>query len=384
MSKTYYTFPSNIIVGFKSKDDKLAFVTYKKEDGQLAREVSFKNWINKSLPIDEYENLPFRIFKMIYFVGGDSYSHARLAQCEIEDPRGFRCQIKVDNLMDLLQNFDSRKGMLYDADPNGGFVYGWDGQTINIISINDEAYKSSIKKDEAKTLSIKELIPGNYYKDKYEIEYLYLGKILVINWINDKKDQYMSCTKDYHISPKYQQKYILIDKYDKYDMLLSSKIEFFETNKKLSSEELNNRINEFQLHINGDVNGINKKLTSFNKFIYNNDCLIHTFDEVPPENSYNYTWVIKESDIVFYTIGYRLSKDVITPGRKYEIIQKDNGESEIYTIPLDGRMKPNLQWDINNLINEKQLYIWKQECYPEYANKIKVSDGEFEVGFNRF
>ena len=179
----YINFPGKIIIGYHKRHDNsnIAFITYYKNDGKIAKEKAFNGWRDKDKEPVIFDNTPVTGLKIVGFVGGDAYSRDRLAWAEIEDPRGFSCQIKTENLLAMLKTDD------YISDKfQGQYIYGWDGVTLCVININDSIYQNSIQRDNIVQYDPKDCTVGHYYKNKDGYDYVFLGRLTCLNYKNDK------------------------------------------------------------------------------------------------------------------------------------------------------------------------------------------------------
>lgn len=100
--------PKKIKVGFQHRNNtytnKLGFVIYYDEKGTLRKENSWSGWIDKTIPSEEFENTPTEGFVLDEKVGGYStgWNH-RDTYVRVYDPRGFEIEIKVPNLLWILE-----------------------------------------------------------------------------------------------------------------------------------------------------------------------------------------------------------------------------------------------------------------------------------------
>jgi hypothetical protein len=177
-----------IKIGYQSRNDtfngKLAYIIYFDEKGKLHKEKSWESWRNKSIPADEYENVPidgFTINKDIKRYNGEWFSSKR-TMVRIHDPRGFEFEVTTENLIAILMHTDcSRRSLI------GQFVYAWAGQELVLLPTNSEEYQNAIKYTAGlnKKVSIKELIPGMVYKTKRrEKDVTYIGRFNYYDFAN--------------------------------------------------------------------------------------------------------------------------------------------------------------------------------------------------------
>lgn len=173
--------PKIINVGYQERKDtytgKLAYVIYYDEKGKLRKEVSWNGWRDKSIPNEEFDNVPTSGFVLNKKVGDykSDWNH-RQAYCRVYDPRNFEFEITIENLLYILQNTNSIKGKGLEGD----FVYGWSGKDLILIPVESPDYKEIQKYNEIvysnKTVKVKDLIVGATYLDKNNIEFVYIGK----------------------------------------------------------------------------------------------------------------------------------------------------------------------------------------------------------------
>ena len=101
------------ISGLKWEDNPLAYVTYKKSNGKIAKEVSFNNWCSEKSERKTFENTPQKGFKVLFTVGGcKSGWNVRQTYFRVVDPRGFEFEIVADNFVNILQNSVINKGVI--------------------------------------------------------------------------------------------------------------------------------------------------------------------------------------------------------------------------------------------------------------------------------
>ena len=113
--KTTIFLPSKINVGFQNRNDtytkKLAYVIYYDNKGVLRKEKSWDGWRDKTIPNEEYDNIPTSGFVLNKKVGGyDTGWNHRQTYVRVYDPRNFEFEISVPNLLYILENATSTKG----------------------------------------------------------------------------------------------------------------------------------------------------------------------------------------------------------------------------------------------------------------------------------
>lgn len=176
----FLNIPDRILVGYVNRTEtftgKLAYVTYYKKGGVIAKEVSWKSWRDKAIEPDEFNNVPVEGFEINKSVSRDSRWSNRSIYCRMYDPRGFEFEISVDNLLFILQN--------YEYDPisgfKGKFVYAWNKQELILLPVISEDYKATKKLMDASSaikFSAKDLVLGRAYKTKISDTAYYLGKL---------------------------------------------------------------------------------------------------------------------------------------------------------------------------------------------------------------
>lgn len=139
------TCPLEIYVGIGDKDwngTPLAYVTYKKENGEVAKSTSFEDWCSDT-ERKTFKNEPTEGFKVLANIGGGGRYDSRRAWFRIQDPRGFKFEITADNFMEILSKHTIEKGVV-----KGKFAYGWDGSELLLCSSDSARWKNGIKSAE--------------------------------------------------------------------------------------------------------------------------------------------------------------------------------------------------------------------------------------------
>jgi hypothetical protein len=195
--------PNEIHVGYQSRGDtytdKLGFVTYKDDLGNLKFEKSWESWrhkpgdlinpYNKNHGIhtdhvkpDIFDNESTTGFILNKNVKRySSFSNAEYVR--VWDPRGFEFEIKIENLLNIILYNGIDKG----NEIKGELVYAWDStnaKKLTLLPVNTEQYKEYLKvKNETKDgvviekkLQHKELEVGRKYKTKNNIIIIYMGE----------------------------------------------------------------------------------------------------------------------------------------------------------------------------------------------------------------
>lgn len=202
MPSTQLFIPQKIKVGYQERADtytkRLAYVIYYDTKGVLRKEASWRGWIDKGkdgntynrekgifeinpdlvrgpLPTHDYDNVPMEGFVLNKKAGGYSsgWNH-RQTYCRVYDPRGFEFEIKIENLLFILQECTSSKGKGLE----GEFVYAMDGKDLVLLPAHCEEYTNSVKFTGLKKQSVKakDLIPGAIYESKLQKDFIYLGR----------------------------------------------------------------------------------------------------------------------------------------------------------------------------------------------------------------
>lgn len=219
--------PKRIKAGYNKRNDtyskKLAYVIYYDDKGVLRKEGSWKNWIEKEMGIDDFDNIPMEGFVLNRNVGGAKQSYGwdtRIEKVRVYDPRGFEIEIDLPNVLFILQECTSSKGKGLE----GEFVYGWNGKNLVLIPTSCDEYKQSQIFTSLQTgkISTKELIVGASYKTKKLKDLIYLGRFDWVEknynknaWLPTKKyifvdenaqmDDYIDDREDYDSDEEYQE-----------------------------------------------------------------------------------------------------------------------------------------------------------------------------------
>lgn len=202
MANERLNIPETLKVGFNSRSDtysgKLAYVTYINKKGDIAKETSWKGWIDKKIDVETYENKPIEGFVLNRRAGGyKSGWNFRQTYCRVYDPRGFEVEISMENLLYILQECTSTKGKGLE----GKFVYAWEGPTLILLPAESEDYKASTElQNKQEKITIKDLKVGASYKGKERDYLIYIGKMEWFLWDtkDDKSDRRSYCC-DYKI-----------------------------------------------------------------------------------------------------------------------------------------------------------------------------------------
>jgi hypothetical protein len=180
MMREKLSIPPRVKVGFQKRGDtytgKLAYVI---SMGQKRKEDprSWTGWIDKKIPVEEFDNTPMQGFVLNRDVGGTQRSwswNARREKVRVYDPRDFEFEITVENVLLILQECSSIKGKGLE----GEFVLAWSGHQIVLLPTCSQEYKYSVEMADlaSKKLSRKEIVEGCTYTTKDKQEVMYLGK----------------------------------------------------------------------------------------------------------------------------------------------------------------------------------------------------------------
>lgn len=180
MNKTMLI-PDNLEIGFQKRSDtmenRLSYITYKKDNGTIAKEKSWNDWKSDDIPVEQYKNIPTSGFIISKDIKDHTWSGNTRVKMRVYDPRGYDFEISINNLFMILVNSDINK-----CEISGDFVYAWDGAELILLPVNSEEYKISKEASEThnKKISVKELKVGALYKSRIirgkTSSYLYLGR----------------------------------------------------------------------------------------------------------------------------------------------------------------------------------------------------------------
>lgn len=171
--------PKQIHVGYNNRDDtydgKLAYVIYTDEKGKKRKEKSWEGWRDKKIQPDDFPNEPTDGFVLNKKVGDHHYGwDGRKAWIRIYDPRGFEFEIKVENLLFILEECSAIKGKGLE----GEFVYAWDRTDLVLLPVTSKEYTSSLAHTNLQTKKVtkKDMVPGCLYRTKDDLVLMYLGR----------------------------------------------------------------------------------------------------------------------------------------------------------------------------------------------------------------
>ena len=179
MPYTKMNIPGTINVGYQSRTDtytgKLAYVVYTDQKNVLRKAASWNSWRDDKIPTNDFPNVPTSGFVLNKKVGGyKSDWNVRQTAIRIYDPRDFEFEIKVDNLLYILEECSSIKGKGLE----GEFVYAWEGKDLILLPVTSQEYKSSQEFTSMKSMKVakKDMKEGCLYVTKEMEKVIYLGK----------------------------------------------------------------------------------------------------------------------------------------------------------------------------------------------------------------
>lgn len=213
--------PKKLNIGFQKRADtytgKLAYIIYFDEKGVLKKENSWSKWKDESVENIICDNIPISglvLNKKAGDYGGRNY---RQAYIRVYDPRDFEFEITVENLLYILESTNSIKGKGLE----GEFIYGWDGPELILIPTSSPDYQDILKYNEIiynnKQIKVKDLVIGNLYRTKDNLDYMYMGRF--DRWISERDPKIYSFKSEnkgqHHFfirKVKVSEDYIYIDK----------------------------------------------------------------------------------------------------------------------------------------------------------------------------
>ncbi len=170
--------PDKIKVGFQNRtgtySGKLAYVIAQDKRGAWRKETSWESWRDKTIEPQEFENTPTEGFVLNKKVGGyKSDWNFRQAYSRVHDPRGFEFEIKIDNLLYILEHTNSIKGKGLE----GEFVYSWDGKDLVLLPKAAPEFKTNTDASaQLGKFAAKDLVAGRKYLFADGEELYYLGR----------------------------------------------------------------------------------------------------------------------------------------------------------------------------------------------------------------
>ncbi len=195
MSKKDLYTPSKIVVGFRNRPDtftgKLAYVTYDRE-GKRKNEKSWTRWIDDSIPVEEFDNVPMTGFLLNKGVKRINYMNFGSEKFRIYDVRGIEFEISAANMVSLLQYCEISKGEIQQE-----CIYAWINGTLNLLSVNSDLYAECVAETNSYNAkhSVKliknDLVVGSVYASKRNTldKYVYMGKRDLFVELTHKHDE---------------------------------------------------------------------------------------------------------------------------------------------------------------------------------------------------
>lgn len=173
--------PENLEIGFQERSDvmenRLSYITYRKDDGSIAKELSWTGWKSDEIPVEQHKNVPTSGFIISKDVKEHTWHGNTRVKMRIYDPRGFDFEISINNLFMILEVCDINK-----CEMIGEFVYAWFGSELILLPTNAEVYKRSKEASDNNNnkIAVKDLKVGAIYRTRIikgeTTDYLYLGR----------------------------------------------------------------------------------------------------------------------------------------------------------------------------------------------------------------
>lgn len=181
---TFYI-PQKLKIGFdKRKDqyvDRLGFINYYKPEGDLRFKKAFDDWIDVSIPTEEYDNIPTEGFVLDKGDPNNTWKSFTTTPdyIRVYDPRGFEFNISTQNLLYILDFCEIKAGKLL----TGEFVYAWigeQGNNVQLLPVASPEYQEALKTMDMllkkKEFKEEDLEVGKIYIHKKDGRLVYLGK----------------------------------------------------------------------------------------------------------------------------------------------------------------------------------------------------------------
>jgi hypothetical protein len=166
--------PSKILIGFRNRSDtylgKLAFITYKNQQGEIANSHNFKSWIDSSIPTIEVDNCPRNSFIINKSVNHSSSYYFSESKIRIFDSREFEIEITLGNFL-----YVARHSNISKMEITQDCVYGFNNNQIVLIPINSEEYAKSMEHSTTVLTPLEHTI-GNSCQDNKQNHYTFLGE----------------------------------------------------------------------------------------------------------------------------------------------------------------------------------------------------------------
>ena len=178
--------PEQLYCGFDQRgpDELLAFITpFGSDSAFLKRKSTVDHWSNSNRSKEKIEPKildnelldGYRIDRHIKRYGWNSSN----VVVRVEDPRGFEAEISVANLCKILENNTIENGLIKNR-----CIWGRDGSQNILLAENSQPYLDAIQNTarQKKTVSVKDVRPGNTILLKNGKTVLYLGKGYDVNF----------------------------------------------------------------------------------------------------------------------------------------------------------------------------------------------------------
>lgn len=214
---TKLNIPKTINVGFNKRSDTytgmLAFIVYTDAAGVLRKQKSWDRWRDKKIEPKQFDNVPTSGFVLNKKVG-DYTAHygGRMAAIRIYDPRDFEFEIKLDNLLYILEETSAIKGKGLE----GEFVYAWERDRIILLPASSREYKASTEFTELQTKKIDktDMREGCLYLTKDNEQVMYLGRL---NWYQWKTNYIGSDYQKWYLKRTREHVFVRLDSEEDYD-----------------------------------------------------------------------------------------------------------------------------------------------------------------------
>lgn len=179
--------PDQFYCGFvnRHEDEMLGFMTPQDDSKAFEkRKETVDRWRDKKIEPISFKNellSGFRLdrdIKRYGWNGGNSV-------IRLEDPRGFEVEISVANLCKIIENNTIRNGIIENE-----CIWGRDGNRNILLAKNSKPYLDAIQNSErlSKSVSLKDVNPGNIILLKNGTKGQYLGKVFPIQLSDRKND----------------------------------------------------------------------------------------------------------------------------------------------------------------------------------------------------
>ena len=361
--KSQLYIPSKVKVGFNTRSDtytdKLGFVTYNRIDDTTHHGKNWHNWIDESIPILDFDNLPRDGFILNGNKGGGGSRYRwdeREPKIRVWDPNGFEIEIDIPNTLDILEICGSYPGKGLD----GNFVYAFKDKRLVLLPIKSEEYKNSMEFTSLKHSSVnkEDVKIGATYLTKEQKKVTYMGKHPYIHMEYSTSD-YIKII-DSHIFVNGDNNFILLD--------------FKHLAKEIDSTVISNFAELTDLMVNNEyvfsnklAIKIDKNIDNFRFNVYPNPTWIKIDDKNYEYVRFNSEYSTINNDRI-YSIKYNKKITITENG----IIIKSNSKKDNneYTLMSLSKMdfydiKLNLA---NRVAEEFKRYTW----YTEERKKHEI------------